>query len=192
MESRQVGHLSFQRCQVNERIYFIGKQHGLLLMHTLLVGTHTDEEVVTRDGTSGLTHLVVIIVLMHLRCTSRVFCLSMNGNLHGMGSNLLAAGSHMGSRNRVATALVGADYERVGDRRRAAGMSVHHLERRLARRVGTGDDLQSFRHIAHTEIISILRIHGIGQAEVLTRLHTRRSIDRETLRSHRHADHHQL
>ena len=45
MESIQVGHLSLQLCQLHQRIYLVGQQHGLLLIDALLVGTDLDEQV---------------------------------------------------------------------------------------------------------------------------------------------------
>ena len=115
METGQVRHLSLKGCQVNKRINLIGQQDRLLLVNTLFVGTYTDKEVVTRNGTTGLTHLMAVIVLMHLRGSTRIGCLSGNGYLHRTGSYLLTAGMHVGSRNRIGTVLVCAENERIGD-----------------------------------------------------------------------------
>ena len=60
METRQVGHFSIELCQFYKRIHLIGQQDRFLLMHTCLIGTHPDEEVVVGDRRPSLPHWNVV------------------------------------------------------------------------------------------------------------------------------------
>ena len=68
MESRQVGHLSLELSQVNERVDLVGQHDGFLFMNAAFVGTHFDEKVAAADGRPCLTHLMaVVLIVVHLR-----------------------------------------------------------------------------------------------------------------------------
>ena len=79
----------------------------------------------------------------------------------------------MSRRNRKRTVLGGIERVGEGDGRRTARVTVDHAVARLLRGVRTGNQLQSAGNVTGPELIDILRVDGIGQPEVLTRLHMR-------------------
>ena len=168
VEALQIGHLAVELGKVDLCIDLIGKEHRLLLVHTLLVGSDLDEEVVARDGRTRLTHARLIgIIVVHPGCSARVVSMARDGDLDRMGCKLLAINQCMRGTDGVSSSL--ACIERVGDgeRGRRAGVAVDHLIARLRRGIGSGYHLQSIGHIAHTELLHFTGVDRIGYSEVL-------------------------
>ena len=72
MEALQVRHLTLQLRQRDQGIDLIGEQNRFLLINTLLVGTHLDEEIRSGDMTASISQLGLIILLALLTGRSRI------------------------------------------------------------------------------------------------------------------------
>ena len=193
VESGEVGHLSFQLCQVDEGVHLVGQEDGFLFVDASFVGAHLDEEVVAADGRPSLAHLVVVvIVVVHLRSGTVVRCMSADGHLRGVRRDGLPLHLNMSCGDGERTVLHGTYNKGIGDRRRAAGVSVDHRVARLLRRVRPRDELQPFGQVADAEVLRVLCVQRISQAEVFTVLHMRGCIDGERLCRHDHGGEHHL
>ena len=139
-------------------------------MNTVFVGTDLDEEVGTRNLTTGITQFcTIIIALLTLLMSTGSRTRHLDGDrIRGDG---LATRHDMGRRNGEGTILRSTDNIGIGDRRSGASMSVNHLITRLHGTIRTYEYLEFIRDIACTEIAHILRVHRICKTELLTHCH---------------------
>ena len=135
MESLEVWHLAFQLGELHLRIYLISQEDRLLLMHSLLVGRHLDEEVATRNITSSLAHtrfvIIVSAAIVHRRRTIGTASIARHSDLDRMRVQLSSIHHGVGSTNDERSILSGIERISDGNGGRRAGMSVDHLVTRL-------------------------------------------------------------
>ena len=80
VESLEVGHLTVESSQLYESIYLICKENRLLLVHSLLVGTHLDKQVGTGNIASGSAHLRFVVISS--AASALTLLASADGDLH--------------------------------------------------------------------------------------------------------------
>ena len=92
MEARQVGHLAVKLRKVYESIYLVGEQYRFLLVYRALVCADLYEEVFPGYCSASLAHAApVVVVLVHLRCSSVIACRSGHSYFVCCGAYLLAS-----------------------------------------------------------------------------------------------------
>ena len=86
MEAGKVRHLTLQLGKLQLSIYLICKQNRLLLVHSCLVCTYLDKQVITRDTRTGRTYLcpTLLHTILLILCTTRYI------DSHGIGEHRLS------------------------------------------------------------------------------------------------------
>ena len=127
IKTLQVGHLTIQLGQSDERIDFVGQQDGFLFTNVLFGCSHLDEEVAAGNSTAGITDFSRTALLM-TALLSTLLGLTAHLDVQFVGRYRLTACRHMSSRNSKRTVLFCREDIGIGDARRARRMAVDHLE----------------------------------------------------------------
>ena len=128
IETLQVGHLTVELGETDQRIDLIGQQDRFLFADMLLGGRHLDEEVGTGDSTSCRPYLAVSTLLLLLTSTLTIALgLARDPDLHLVGMDGLAINHNLCRGNGKRALLSGNNGIGIGDGRRTRHVAVDHL-----------------------------------------------------------------